>query len=416
MDINSYQNTPLTGQKLLLRSIALFTNFLLIIVAYYQVKAASRSLLLEYGGPDSFPYVWIGSALVLLVFIYIYQWLIKSLSRNLVVIGSLTTIMFLLVFFWFAFAMKTIFVAISFYIFVDIFSVILVEQFWSLTNAVSRTEEGHKTYWFVSSGGLVGGIAGGAVASSLVRFTPMQTEDLLLSCAITLVVTIILTVFTSKSGLYNEVPEAETIKLSGEGFKTLINNHFLLLIAAIICLSQLVQPIVEYQFLSMVNDQISLKDKRTEFISDFFVILGFTSLAINFSITPLVHRYLGAMAGLFVQPLILSITALTFIYNTTLTMASVMKVSDRGLSYSINRASKELLYVPINPIHIYQVKAWIDMLGYRLFKVIGASLILILGRYLAERNMTGLSMCTVLICLLWILVITRLTKAYKELG
>ena len=244
----------------------------------------------------------------------------------------------------------------------------------------------------------------------------MQTEDLLLSCAITLVVTIILTVFTSKSGLYNEVPEAETIKLSGEGFKTLINNHFLLLIAAIICLSQLVQPIVEYQFLSMVNDQISLKDKRTEFISDFFVILGFTSLAINFSITPLVHRYLGAMAGLFVQPLILSITALTFIYNTTLTMASVMKVSDRGLSYSINRASKELLYVPINPIHIYQVKAWIDMLGYRLFKVIGASLILILGRYLAERNMTGLSMCTVLICLLWILVITRLTKAYKELG
>ena len=122
------------------------------------------------------------------------------------------------------------------------------------------------------------------------------------------------------------------------------------------------------------------------------------------------------MAGLFVQPFVLCLTALTFIYNTTLTMASVMKISDRGLSYSINRASKELLYVPIHSIHIYQVKAWIDMLGYRLFKVIGAGLILLLGHYLAGNNMSGLSMCTVVICLLWILTVSKLSQAYKKLG
>ena len=39
------------------RVVILFVNFLLIILAYYQVKSASRSLLIEHWGAERFPYV-----------------------------------------------------------------------------------------------------------------------------------------------------------------------------------------------------------------------------------------------------------------------------------------------------------------------------------------------------------------------
>ena len=402
--------------RLSLRTLLLFTNFLLIMVAYYQVKAASRSLLLEYGGPATFPYVWIGSALVLLAFISIYQRLVDRVPRNLVVIGTLITVAIILTLFWYAFGLAANFpLMVCFYIFVDIFSVILVEQFWSMANSISYIEEGKKTYWLVGTGGLVGSIVGGFAASSLLRFTPMHTPDLLLSCAALLALCASINMATWRFGLYEEVPPSETISLTGEGFMTLVHNRFLLLIAALICLSQLVQPIVEYQFLNVINEHFTVMDTRTEFISNFFIVLGLVSIAVNFMVTPIVHRHLGVIAGLFVQPFMLAITSVIFAFNYTLTMGSIMKISDRGLSYSINRASKELLYVPLDAVHIYQVKAWIDMLGYRLFKVAGAGLILLVTSWFAVSDVKDLGWYTLLICAAWIIVILRLAAAYRNL-
>jgi len=74
------------------------------------------------------------------------------------------------------------------------------------------------------------------------------------------------------------------------------------------------------------------------------------------------------------------ISTFGFMLNSGLWSASIMKISDRGLSYSINRASKELLYMPVDPEVMYQVKGWIDMFGYRTFKIFGALIIIALAQ------------------------------------
>jgi AAA family ATP:ADP antiporter len=90
-----------------------------------------------------------------------------------------------------------------------------------------------------------------------------------------------------------------------------------------------------------------------------------------------------------------------------------MKISDRGLSYSINRASKEQLYIPVDPVHTYQAKAWIDMLGYRLFKVMGSALILVLAHWLPlGENARQLGWLTLLICGAWLAVLSLLAREY----
>lgn len=164
--------------RLIKRSIALFANFFFIILAYYQVKSASRSLLIEYGGSGWFPYAWVYSAVVLTALIGFYHGLVERHSRARIVLGSLLLFSALLVVFRSVLDHNSTLAAVAFYIFVDIFSVVLVEQFWSLTVSITDSSEGKQSFWFVGTGGLVGGVAGGFLASHLVENTPLTTPDL----------------------------------------------------------------------------------------------------------------------------------------------------------------------------------------------------------------------------------------------
>ncbi|OGT84522.1 MAG: hypothetical protein A3H91_12890 [Gammaproteobacteria bacterium RIFCSPLOWO2_02_FULL_61_13] len=333
-----------------------------------------------------------------------------------VVNGSLIVCAVVLSLFWLARKNATVELIYLFYIFVDVFSVILVEQFWSLSNSVTRMNEGENSYWFVGTGGILGGIAGGVLASVLLRYTPMQTSDLLLSCAAMLLICAVATFLISRRGLFEEVPEVERAVINGRGLVALFKNRYLILVAVIVCFSQLAEPVVEYQFLSEVSDKFPDRDTRTQVISEFFSLLSLVSLLINVAVTPFVHRHLGAIAGLLIQPLLVSVASAAYLVHTTLATAVMMKVSDRGLSYSINRASKELLYIPIDPVNTYQVKAWIDMLGYRMFKVLGSGLILVALRWSpAGANGAYLSWLTFGICGAWLFAITLLAAEYRRM-
>ncbi len=400
--------------RLVGRSLALFANFFFIILAYYQVKAASRSLLIEFGGAAALPYAWVYSAAALTLLIGVYHMLVERYTRVMVVLGSLLAFAALLVWFRLFASPHGKFGAILFYVFVDIFSVVLVEQFWSLTDAVSNTEQGRRSYWFVGTGGLVGGVLGGLLASALLLYTPLETPDLLYACAALLGVVFALNVALWRAGLYDEIHDAGYAPDAAGGWRALLKSRYLMLIAGVLCFSQLAQPVVEYQFLDAVAVAYPDLDARTAFISEFFSAMGAVSILINLAVTPLVHRAFGAIGGLVVQPVVLGVCSVTFAFTPTLPMAAVMKIGDRGLSYSINRASKELLYIPIDPVLTYQAKAWIDMFGYRLFKAVGSGLIIMVTAWYAHAELaTGLSWLTVALCALWVLCIAELAQAYR---
>jgi len=395
--------------------VVLFLNFFLIILAYYQVKAASRSLVLEHFDPNAFPWLWIVTAALLAALIGVYHRIVERYRRLAVVLASCAVFIVALIAFRVLFAVHGPSAAVGFYVLVDIFSVVLVEQFWSLTNTITTSEEGRRSYWFVGSGGLAGGVAGGVVAAGLLTWTPMQTPDLLLSCAACLLLIVGLNLWMARLGLYRELSHAggpEPVSARG-GWRALLASRYLLLIAALLLCSQLAQPVVEYQFLSAVNDAYPERDARTAFISYFFSVLGVVSIAVNVVLTPLIHRLLGTLAGLFTQPLVLMAFSLGFMAQPVLWMAGAMKIADRGLSYSINRASKELLWIPVDPVRTYQAKAWIDMLGYRLFKVLGSVLIIAFTGVLSVPQLGWLTMG---ICVGWLVVIAALGREYARVS
>jgi ATP:ADP antiporter, AAA family len=406
---SSPPHSPLLG-----RSLALFTNFFLIILAYYQVKAASRSLLIEFGGADALPYTWVYSALTLMVLISGYHLLVERYTRVKVVLVSLLLFAVCMVLFRVVFTPRSLVSATVFYVFVDIFSVVLVEQFWSLTDSISSGEQGTKSFWFVGTGGLVGGVVGGLLASALVKYTGLATADLLYSCALMLFFVFLFNVGLWRAGLYTEVHEHGAPQHTTANWRALFKNRYLILIAALLCFSQLAQPVVEFQFLKVVEQSFPDTDQRTAYISEFFSLMGVVSILINVIATPAIHRVFGAIGGLVVQPMILALGAIAFYAQPTLTMAAAMKIGDRGLSYSINRASKELLYIPVDPVLTYQAKAWIDMFGYRLFKALGSGLILVAISWTNSSSPAELSWLTALICAFWIITLIQLGQAYRR--
>ena len=406
--------TTTSSRDVFLRGAFLFADFFLIIMAYYQIKPASRSLFIEHLGADLLPYVWIGTATILGLVMTLYHHLVATYSRYAVVLGTCWFFLASLLLFGALLANPGPALVVAFYILVDILGVVLVEQFWSLTNSLYTTHEGKRWYGLVGAGGLAGGVAGGALAAALLQFTPLRTADLLWVAATFLGLLVALTTIMARLGLYRETAPRSRVG-AASGWRVLGRNRYLLLVAGILLVAQLAEPVVEYQFLKSVEQRFTEQDTRTAFLSAFFSILGLVSIGVNLIITPAVHRFLGVIAGLMAQPLALALSATAFMAYPTLLVAGVMKTADRGLSYSINRASRELLYVPIAPRLIYQAKAWIDMFGYRLFKVAGSLLILLMTQWLPWKlTLAELGWLTLSICLAWVLMVTVLRPDYHR--
>ncbi|MBU1977597.1 MAG: ATP translocase [Gammaproteobacteria bacterium] len=403
----------------LLRSLVFSLDFFLIITALYQLKPASRSLLIEALGADSLPYVWIGSAVALLATIAVYRKILERFGRVQVVLLSCLLFVGALVAFRILTATHAPWVAVAFYIFVDIFGVVLAEQFWSLANGSYRTEEGRRWYGFVGTGGLVGGVFGSVLAALLIRYTPLQTPDLMLVAAAFVGLILGLTWAMNRWGLLyrteESIPPVALVPKAG-GWRLIAGNRYLVLIAVALLLAQGISPLVEYQFLHIIEATYPEREARTAALSLFFGILGGISIAVNLVLTPLILNYLGVLAGLLVQPVVLALSTGGFMLQPTLIPAAIMKISDRGLSYSINRAARELLYIPVEPLLMYQAKAWIDMFGYRLFKALGSLIIIALThRALVGEGVADLGWVTLGGCVIWAWVLVTLHREYLAL-
>ncbi len=414
----NYSRTLLAG-----RCVLLFTNFFLIIAALYHLKPASRSLFISALGSEYLPYVWIATALVLAAIISLYHRLVARHSRINVVLGTCIVIIACLLLFFLQLADGGFIQAFAFYIFVDVLSVILVEQFWSLTNTIYDTASGKRWYGLIGTGGLLGGVAGGSMSNMFIARFGLDTIDLLLVAAGIIAVLMLLTLLMGRLGLYaehtgvrdNNGNNGNKGHNSGE-WRTILKHRYLFLIALILLLAQMVEPLVEFQFMKVVEASITDRDARTAYLGTFFSLLSGVAIAINLFITPLVHRWLGALGGLFVQPLAVIAGSFWYMSQATLQAGAFLKISDRGLSYSINRASKELLYVPIDPLLIFQAKAWIDMFGYRLFKVLGSLLILLLTQWLPWSIGAGqLSWLVLGVCMVWMTVLLQLGREYRRI-
>jgi AAA family ATP:ADP antiporter len=403
--------------------IAISSLFFLSVASYYQIKPASRTLAITVLGSTNLPYLWIGSAIALLLLLPIFAWRAKRFTPTKIVSSTSICLIISLIIFYFLLSNPTPTTTIAFYILSDVYGVVLIEECWGWTSSRMKANRNKPWYGIVGSGALLGGMVGSILATALLaqNWIPFNTVDLLLVAAGLLCFLLLLLYVISKFSI--DAKEEEE-KGSNDNDYLLQDTApkrkappkvYLVYITSLILVAQLIEPIIEYQFMNKIEASITGLDERTKYLSGFFTLLSIGALFVNLTVFPLIYRTLGIAGGLMAQPVMIIAGSFLFLTSANLQSGAILKFLDRGLSYSINRSSKELLYLPLKVSSVYKAKSWIDMFGYRLFKVISSVGIIAATKWYSGLTLADFSYAVIILAIIWLTFIPQLVRVYGQL-
>jgi AAA family ATP:ADP antiporter len=89
--------------------------------------------------------------------------------------------------------------------------------------------------------------------------------------------------------------------------------------------------------------------------------------------------------------------------------------AEAAFAYSINQASKEILYVPLDRISKYKGKAFIDMFVFRAGKALGAAMVLSYSLWLIHNGFTHrlLMGMSIILIVIWLFAVVMAGRAFK---
>ena len=117
------------------------------------------------------------------------------------------------------------------------------------------------------------------------------------------------------------------------------------------------------------------------------MVAGAASLVLQLVLTGRVLRVFGVGVALFIVPVAMASASLGVIVFGTLVAASALKASDQVLRYSIDKATVELLYLPLSAAETFRVKSFIDTVVYRLGDGLGGLAVLACAAWLGWNPM-----------------------------
>src|SRR5580704_15921694 len=226
-------------------SLMTLTVFLLL-TAYYLLKTAREPLILLHGGAEVKQYAAAGQALLLVVVVRAYSALARRLGRQwLIATVYLFFVSNLVVFAILAHA--NVVIGVPFFLWVGVFNMTAVSQFWSFAADVYTPEQGSRLFAILGIGSSVGAVAGARIAKSL---APLGPEWLMGVAAVILVACVALFAWVgarerSPGKGPGEAPHEEPLIHDGVA-RILARDKYLLLIAGLTLLLNWVRSNGDY--------------------------------------------------------------------------------------------------------------------------------------------------------------------------
>ena len=361
------------------RVAAMFSLLGLIVATSYILKPVRSSLFLSQFGSERLPYVYILVALVLGVVAFaIARWAPRA---NLPTLFTGASYFFAanLLFFWLAATSGWSWTGYVFYVWVSIFTALMPSLFWLLANYVFYANEGRRLFPVVMAGGLFGSIVGGATTLVLVGF--IGTPGLLLTAA-GLVLGIAALIRTNAAHERERMSERRSEISRQEKSRAIGSDENPWTLIARLTLSvdarhphRVDDDDVHARGLSVQHCRRAIVrfDGRADrvFFGTFFAAINVVAFVLQLVIVGRLLSRFGVAAGLVMLPVALLGSSLSFLLFPQLLTAAFIKSSDDGLSNSVNKASVEVLYLPISLAVKNRLKAWLDLFVERVSPRLG---------------------------------------------
>ena len=397
-------------------ALLMFAYSFLAMTAYNILKPITRSKFIGALGADNLPYVQLAAGLLIGLLMPLYGYAVGRLPQRWRLPVTQAAQALLLVVFWFLFQTGANWVSIAFYLLVFVLGILLISQFWTLANDIYDPRQARRLFGFIGGGASLGGAAGAALTALAVR--EVGTDNLLLVSAAALGgCVIIVTAIGSHAKLTADVG-AGVVRQRGGGsemYRILRDSRHLQVIALIIGFAAIGATIVEQQ-LNMAAEAIqgsSSTDLITGFLAEVTFYLSIVSFIIQIGLTGQIHRSLGLLFALLVLPMSLGATATIILLNGVLWAPAVARVVDTSLRYSLDKTTREVLFLPLPSDIKYKVKPFIDVTMDRLAKSLGALLILALIKpWGLNLDWPQLSYASLIVTGLWVVLVLRARDEY----
>ena len=188
------------------------------LLAFYSVlKIVRDALILSESGAVAASYASAGQALLLLLFVPVYSAFASRVNRVWLVCG--VTVFFashLLIFY--LVGSSGVRIGIAYYLWIGVFSMVVVAQFWAFANDLYMTDRGRRLFPILGMGANLGAFVGAAFAS--VVFGGFGRYTLMVLAAAGLLVPVGLTIWVNRreQALGRDVPRAEVERpIAGPG-------------------------------------------------------------------------------------------------------------------------------------------------------------------------------------------------------
>ncbi|MCA9625297.1 MAG: hypothetical protein KC731_40020, partial [Myxococcales bacterium] len=161
-----------------LSAVLLLANVFLLLTSYYVIKPVRDGLIITMpGGPEYKSYMGGAIAIALLFAVPAYASFAKKLPRNRLVVGATLFFMANLVLFAIGTQLpgSNRWLPLVFYLWVGIFNMMVVAQFWAFANDIYTEEQGERLFPLIG----IGASAGAAIGGALAKFLPKQPSSTL---------------------------------------------------------------------------------------------------------------------------------------------------------------------------------------------------------------------------------------------
>lgn len=317
----------------------------------------------------------------------------------------------------------------SFYLFGDLYNVLMVATFFAFANDSINSEAAKRMYGVIGLGGVIGGAVGSTFVLAgidAISYSQWMGVSIILGILIILLAIAAGCIVDAQekasensSPTSSEPPNSAEVAQKAhpaiEGARLVFSSRYLLALVALVGIYEVVSSILDFQFTSTIEyyaQQGSL-DARKAFAA-VYSTTNWTAMFLQFTVTSLVMQRLGVGIALLFLPIAALSGSVAFFMAPIYLTGGALSVSDNAFNYSINQSARETLYTVTSRNEKYKAKAFIDMFIKQFAKAIAVLLNLAITMIITGfSGVRWLSVVTIPLLLVWLLLVRYLGTSFR---
>lgn len=414
-------------------ALLLMLGIFVLMVCYYVIKVAREAWMGDAFGDDYAEYKTYAAAVQACTLIPIsmaYSWVAKRVAPAKLVVGLLLIFLVCIELFYFG-DLAGLNLAFLFFVWVGIFSLSVIAQFWSVANDIYSRAQGERLFPIVTVGMTAGPVLGSFLARELFSEVPRDIVLQVSAAVLVLHLVIYLVIFRrhdvvldGKTDPDQGTPELGALQAAAQGFRLIASRAHIRFIALLLVLLNLVNTTGEFILGSYLEQMAaaavasgeveSIGSYMGQFWGGFYFVVNIASVGTQAFLASRITKIAGVRGLLFALPVIAFANYALVAFGVGFAVFQVMKIIENAVDYSLMNNAKAAVWLPTTREEKYAAKQTTDTFFVRLGDVLSAGCVW-MGTTWLEFGVRGFGALSVAVVIGWLGIAWLLSRSYLQL-